>query len=78
MTQTAFVRRAGCGLSRSQAEQYRATLATTGLGPVSIRRGPDRAHHEWLLDVRIGPFRRLVATEADVRALLEERQTCFF
>ena len=78
MGQTAVLERIKGGLPRSLAEQFRAEIAATGLGPVEIRRNPDGSDFGYILNMRIGPFRRIATTEAEARALLEERQACFF
>ena len=78
MTQMAALDRVRCGLPRSLAERYRAEIEATGLGPVEIRRDPNGANLDCILDVRFGPFRRIAATAAEVQALLEERHARFF
>lgn len=78
MVQTAFLERIECGLPRPLAERWRAEIEAAGLGPVEIRRDPVGSGVDCVLDVRIGPFRRIAKTEPEVRALLEERQACFF
>lgn len=70
--------RSRCGLSRVVAARCRVALESAGLGPVDIRPAPEGAGVDCILEVRIGPFRRVVATEDEVRALLDERQTCYF
>ena len=66
------------GLSRDVAARCRATLESAGLGPVEIRHADEGSGLDCVLVVRIGPFRRVVSTEVEVQALLEERQTCYF
>lgn len=78
MAQTTLPEGATSWLTRSLAERCRAEIEATGLGPVEIRRAPDGPGLDCLLDVRIGPFRRIATSEAEVRALLEERQACYF
>ena len=78
MAQTALLEETTLGLPRSLAERCRAEIEAAGLGPVEIRRASDSSGTDCILDVRIGPFRRIATTEAEVRALLEERQACFF
>ena len=78
MAQTALLEETTLRLPRSLAERCRAEIEATGLGPVEIRRAPDGSDTDCVLDVRIGPFRRIATTEDEVRALLAERQARFF
>lgn len=66
------------GLSRPTAAQCRDHLASLGIGPVRILPHPQGIGDHCILEVRIGPWCRIVASEAELRALLEERQTRYF
>ena len=65
-------------LSQVEAAHFRCALVAQGFGPVDVRRCPEGPVGRYLLDVRIGPFRRVAASATDVRALLEERQARYF
>jgi hypothetical protein len=78
MTEARTCRGADRGLSRPTVARWRGCLETLGLGPVRILPHPQGCGDRRILEVRIGPWRRLVASEADFRALIEERQACYF
>jgi hypothetical protein len=65
-------------LSQAEAARYRCALVAQGFGPVDVRRCPEGPAGRYLLDVRIGPFRRVAASATDVLVLLEERQARYF
>ena len=68
----------GHGLSRATAVQCCKRIESLGLGPVQLQPHPEGVPNRYVLAVRIGPWHRLVASEAALRALLEERQACYF
>ena len=65
-------------LSHAEADRYRRALEAVGFGPVEVRRCGGEAVGRYLLDVRIGPFRRVASSAAEIRCLLDERQACYF
>lgn len=65
-------------LSHAEADRYRCALEAVGFGPVEVRRCRGGSGGRYLLDVRIGPFRRVASSAAEIRCLLDERQACYF
>jgi hypothetical protein len=65
-------------LSHAEADRYRRALEAAGFGPVEVRRCRGESAGRYLLDVRIGPFRRVASDAAVIRRLLDERQACYF